>query len=209
MKHLSGGFTLLEILVAMAIFTIIGLASNAVLSSVIDSNSLSSERFDKLQTLQRAMLMIERDVLQAVHRPIRVEGETNDVVMSGEKNLFESETDGIGFVRSGWQNPQLRLPRSTLQAVGYRLQEGRLERLYGNYVDNVIGYEPKVRVLLTDVEDFSVEFFVSQNEEEVEEESAWEEKYTGTVIPRALAITIVSKDFGEIRREFLLNSGAQ
>lgn len=203
----SSGFTLLEILIAMAIFTTIGFASNAVLTTVIASNEESTERFDKLQVLQRAMMIMERDVLQVAHRAIRVEGEVNETVISGGANMLESEADGIGFVRGGWQNPQLMLPRSTLQAVGYRLQEGRLERLYGNYVDNVIGYEPKIRVLMEDVEDFRVEFYTGAAQAN-EREQSWAERYTGTQIPEALAITIVSKDFGEIRREFLLNSGA-
>ncbi len=206
MKKCSG-FTLLEILIAMAIFTTIGLASNAVLTTVIDSNKESTERFDKLQVLQRAMMVMERDVLQVAHRAVRVEGEVNEIVISGGANLLESEADGIGFVRGGWQNPQLMLPRSTLQAVGYRLQEGRLERLYGNYVDNVIGYEPKIRVLMEDIEDFKVEFYTGAAQAN-QQEQKWAERYTGTQIPEALAITIVSKDFGEIRRELLLNSGA-
>ena len=52
------GFTLIEILIAMAIFTLIGLASTGLLTTVIDSNDLSSERFEKLQQLQRAMVII-------------------------------------------------------------------------------------------------------------------------------------------------------
>lgn len=206
MKHTAGGFTLLEIMIAMAIFTVIGLASNAVLSSVIDSNQLSEERFERLQVLQRAMLVLERDLLQAVQRPIRVEGESTDVVINGGANLLSSEADGLGFVRGGWQNPQMLLPRSTLQAVGYRVQEGRLERLYGNYVDNVIGYEPKIRVIMEDVEDFTVEFYLG-GKQVGQKETKWEEKYVGTTLPQAIAVTLVSKDFGEIRREFLLNAG--
>lgn len=204
----SGGFTLLEIIIAMAIFTTIGLASNSVLNTVINSNQESTERFDKLQVLQRAMLVLERDVLQAVHRSVRIEGELNETVITGGKNVLDSEADGFGLVRGGWQNPQLILPRSTLQAVGYRLQEGRLERLYGNYVDNVIGYEPKIRVLMEDVEDFTVEFYLGAKQAN-QEEDKWAEKYTGTKLPEALAITLVSQDFGEIRREFLLNAGAE
>lgn len=200
----NAGFTLLEILVAMAIFTLIGLASTTVLSSVIDSDELSTERFEKLQRLQRSMLVLERDVLQATPRPIRVEGEANQIVFSGGSDLFQSDTDGLGFVRSGWHNPQLMLPRSTLQAVAYRLQEGQLQRLYGNYVDNVIGYEPKIKILLEDVEDFQVEFYVSPGKDPTESES-WEESYTGTELPFAVAITLTTKDFGEIRREFLLS----
>ncbi len=65
------GFTLIEILIAMAIFTLIGLASTALLTTVIDSNGISEERFNKLQLLQRAMVTIERDVQQAIARPVR------------------------------------------------------------------------------------------------------------------------------------------
>ena len=62
----ASGFTLLEIMIAMAIFTLIGVASTGLLTTVIDSNTLSGERFDKLQALQRAMIIIERDIQQAI-----------------------------------------------------------------------------------------------------------------------------------------------
>lgn len=201
------GFTLLEVLIAMAIFALIGLASSGLLTTVIDSNELSEDRFTKLQVLQRAMITIERDVLQAVPRPIRIDGETNSIVISGQKDLFESEAYGLGFVRAGWQNPQLALPRSTLQAVAYRLKEGNLERLYSNYVDNVVGHEPKVRVLLENIDDFQVRFFVDTEEDPTDPEN-WEESYMGGALPLAIAVTITTKDFGEIRREFIMSSGS-
>jgi general secretion pathway protein J len=200
------GFTLLEILIAMAIFTLIGLASTSVLTTVIDSDETSSQRFEKLEGLQRAMLTLERDILQAVPRSIRVNGEANSTVIRGGRDLLDSEADGIGFVRAGWHNPQLMLPRSTLQAVGYRLQEGQLQRLYGNYLDNVIGFEPKVKVLLEDVTDFRVEFLTSADSDV--EESSWQESYTGRLLPRAVAVTINSQHFGQIRREFFLGGSS-
>ena len=202
-RTIQCGFTLMEILIAMAIFTLIGLASTAVLTSVIDSDEMSSHRFEKLQELQRAMLTLERDMLQAVPRAIRVEGETNSIVLAAGNNQFDSEADGIGFVRGGWQNPQLMLPRSTLQAVAYRLQDGQLQRLYGNYVDNVIGYEPKVKTLLSNVEDFQVEF-ISNTEKDPTEPESWEETFIGENLPIAVAVEITTLDFGMIRREFLL-----
>lgn len=198
------GFTLLEILIAMAIFTLIGLASTGLLTTVIDSNDLSEARFDKLQALQRAMITIERDIQQAVPRPIRVEGEMQEVVMAGGETA-ESDDDGIGFVRSGWHNPQLMLPRSTLQYVAYRLREEKLERVYSNYLDNVIGHEPKVRPLLENIESFKVEFIApSNNSEEGLKEDKWSDSYKGTALPRAVAVEFVSKDFGRIRREFAI-----
>lgn len=208
MVKTQSGFTLLEILIAMAIFTLIGIASTGVMTSVIESNELSEERFDKLQSLQRTMLTIERDLLQVVPRAIRLEYETNEVVISGDKDLFDSEFYGLGFVRAGWQNPNLMLHRSTLQAVAYRVMEGRLERLYGNYVDNIAGYEPKVRVLMEDIEDFRVSFLLETGEE-AEDEDQWEESVSSNVLPVAVSITIVSKEFGEITRDFLTSVGTQ
>ncbi|MFT5838025.1 MAG: general secretion pathway protein J [Flavobacteriales bacterium] len=196
------GFTLIEILVAMAIFTIIGLASTGVLTSVINSDQLSTERFAKLEELQRAMLTIERDILQIVPRRVRINGESVSSIISGGEDVFDSDADGLGFVRAGWHNPQMLLPRSTLQTVGYRIQEEQLQRLYGNYVDNTIGFEPKVKILLSDIKDFRVSFLTET--EQLEEPEEWEDSYLSATLPIAISITIVSKTFGEIRREFML-----
>lgn len=204
----SSGFTLIEILMAMAIFTLIGLASTSLLTTVIDSDELSTERFDQLQKLQRAMLVIERDLLQAVPRRTRINGESVEQVMRGGRDLFDSEADGIGLVRAGWHNPQMMLPRSTLQAVAYRLQDGNLERLYGNYVDNVIGYEPKIKVLLENINDFQVEFKTEATGDD-DDDRGWKESFQGTQLPVAIAIEIDSIEFGLIRREFVLANGGQ
>lgn len=201
----SAGFTLLEILVAIAIFAIIGVASSALLTSVIDRNELSDARFNQLEKLQRAMIVIERDLHQAIKRPIRVDGELNKNVMVGGV-ASGSDADGIGFVRSGWHNPQFMLPRSNMQYVAYRLQDNQLQRVYGNHVDNVIGFEPKVRVLLEQVDDFQVEFFV-KSEGAPDDQRDWNESYQGTVLPRAVAVIITTESFGEIRREFMISGG--
>ncbi|WP_100642467.1 type II secretion system minor pseudopilin GspJ [Alteromonas facilis] len=200
------GFTLLEILIAMAIFAIIGVASAGLLSRVMDGNELSQDRFAQLEQIQRAMLIIERDLLQAVARPARIEGELNEIVMASGRAADNSDADSIAFVRTGWHNPQFMLPRSNMQAVAYRLKDGKLERLYGNYVDNVIGFEPKIRVLLENVEDFKVSFFIKEKGAP-ERERDWQENYVGTVLPRAIAIDITTQEHGRIRREFVISGG--
>ncbi|MDU0353228.1 type II secretion system minor pseudopilin GspJ [Paraglaciecola aquimarina] len=203
-RQAKAGFTLLEILVAMSIFTLIGLASAGVITSVIDSDKLSSERFEQLEILQRTMLTIERDLMQSVQRPTRVEGQLEKTAIVGGEGVLDSDADGISLVRGGWHNPQLILPRSTLQAVGYRMQENQLQRLYGNYVDNVIGYEPKVKVLLTDIEDFQVTFLTDRKN--LDEPNQWQEEYSSETLPIAISITLVSKTFGEIHRDFIVAS---
>ncbi|MFQ3205984.1 MAG: general secretion pathway protein J [Glaciecola sp.] len=201
-KHLKNreqsGFTLIEILVAMAIFALIAVGSVTMLTAVSAQNELSDERMQALQTMQRAMLIIERDFLQMVPRKTRVEGEVSDILVFAGEFEFESESDGIGFVRSGWHNPQLTLRRSTLQSVAYRTQNKELQRLYSTYVDNVIGFEPKVRVLLKGIESVSFEYLDKFDKKTFE----WIEAEPVEELPIAVAIIIKSEVYGEIRREF-------
>lgn len=193
----SAGFTLLEVIIAIAIFSFLALGANALLVTVIDSNDISSERALELENLQRAMIVMERDFLQMQNRIPRTQGIQNQLVITGGEFDFESDAYGVGFVRGGWQNPQLRLKRSHLQNVAYRLQEGRLERLHTNYVDAVIGTEPKVRVLLQGISDFKVEVL-----KQVSREFKWSESIEDTELPAAIAITIKTDTYGEIRRVF-------
>lgn len=193
----QGGFTLLEIIIAIAIFSLLALGANALLTTVTTSNEISAKREAQFEQLQRAMLIIERDFLQIQERVPRSQGLDNDLIITGGEFEFESDAYGIGFVRGGWRNPKLRLKRSSLQNVVYRLQEDRLERLHTNYVDAVIGAEPKVRILLNGVTDFTVEIL-----REVKTEPDWSDTVPDTTLPYAIAVIVTTEAFGEIRREF-------
>lgn len=191
------GFTLIEVLIATAIFAILALGANAMLSNIITSNDISAERELKFEQLQRAMIIMERDFLQMQARVPRTLEIENELVIRGGEFDFESEADGIGFVRVGWNNPQLRLKRSNLQNVAYRVQEERLERLHTNFVDSVVGTEPKIRVILEGVTDFRVEVL-----REVTTNLQWSETIPDVELPYAVAVTITTESFGEIRRVF-------
>ena len=192
------GFTLLEVLIAMAIFALIAFGATQILTTVTDAEEASEERFQALQNLQRAMLVMERDFLQMVPRKTRIEGEVTDTLIFAGEYLFDSSSDGLGFVRAGWHNPQLVLPRSTMQSVAYRVNEDKLERLYSTYVDNSIGFEPKVRVLLEGIEKIEFEFLEKFDTKEF----TWEEAESVEELPIAVAVIITSQLYGEIRREF-------
>lgn len=197
---IQSGFTLLEVIVAIAIFSFVALGANALLSTVTDSNELSQSRSLELEELQRAMLIMERDFLQMQQRIPRTQGIDNELVINGGEFEFESDAYGIGFVRSGWRNPELRLNRSHLQNVAYRLQENRLERLHTNYVDSVIGTEPKVRVILKGVTDFKIEVL-----NEISTKMDWTDTVENTQLPAAIAVTITTETFGEIKRIFMVS----
>jgi len=195
----KSGFTLIELIVAIAIFSLVAVATNQVLQSVSASSELSDSELSSLQSLQRAMLVIERDFQQIVDRIPRKQGQENSLMIDGGEFDFESDADGISFVRNGWHNPQLILARSSLQSVIYRVQENQLQRLHTNYVDSVIGTEPKMRVLLEDIEDLKVEML---REVSTTEAFNWSETIESTELPKAVQITITSSKYGEFRRIF-------
>ena len=73
------------------------------------------------------------------------------------------------------------------------------------YVDSVLGTEPKVRELLDNVTNFTVEFNTGGSESG---EAAWHDNYIGETLPRAIRVTITLADMGEIQRVFALTEQA-
>lgn len=111
------GFTLLEVLLALVLMSLIGLACWRLFDSVLRSDAASRGHAQALGQLQRAMAVIESDV---------------------RHGLFASGTCasayGVGlqaqrlhWLRGGVRNP-LDAPHSDLRRVEYRVQNGTLWR---------------------------------------------------------------------------------
>ncbi|MDF5565276.1 type II secretion system minor pseudopilin GspJ, partial [Vibrio parahaemolyticus] len=62
------GFTLIEVLVSIAIFASLSVAAYQVVSQVQRSNALSQERTQRLNEIQRAMVMMDNDFRQMAMR---------------------------------------------------------------------------------------------------------------------------------------------
>ena len=149
------GFTLIEILVALFIFAVVGLISAHLLGRTVNAYEVLDDRGQRLSQIHRAMLVVERDMLQFRNRPIRMaQGEPLPALMIGDEGA-------LSMTRGGWRNP-LQRPRSELQRVGYRIQEEKLVRAYWPVLDRRGDEEPISQTLLEGVED--LEFFaIDQN----------------------------------------------
>lgn len=194
------GFTFIEMLLATAIFALVGLASVAVLDSVTRSDTASQAALARLQKLQQVMMLIERDLWQITPRQIRVNGESpNKVMLAGVPNWLESDDDGVSFSHAGWTNPAMVLPRSEVQLVGYRLKDNKLERLFYIYPDAVTGTEPQIQVLLEDIDSFKLTY--------LDQEGAWQDSWVQEKMPKALKMVITQQSTGELERIFTLPGG--
>ena len=144
------GFTLVEILVALLVFAVVGLLSTRLLSQSINNQNNLQDRGQRLAEIHRAMRVLQRDIVQLSRRKIRdAQGEELPA-------LIVSDQGAIEFSRVGWRNP-LRQPRSEVQRVGYRWQDEKIIRGYWLTLDRSYDAEPAYQTLLENVE--AIEFF--------------------------------------------------
>ena len=95
------GFTLLELLIAIAIFALLGLGTYRMLDSVLQTDRVTRDHELQLRELVRAMAAFERDVLQVQARPTRDPFGDPRAALLGE----DLDNPALELTRSGWRNP--------------------------------------------------------------------------------------------------------
>jgi general secretion pathway protein J len=193
----SRGFTLLEILIALAIFALLAVMAYSGLSSVLRTREITDARADALNQLVMANRLLARDLEQVVPRPIRDEyGDTQPPLLGGS-------TIGriIELTRGGWRNPAGQL-RSTLQRVAYRVDEESLIREYWVTLDRAQESEPLEQTLLDGVQSVTLRF--------LDDKQTWHTEWpplglneadnAGELnLPLATEVTLEIEGWGEIR----------
>lgn len=146
------GFTLVEILVALFIFAIIGVVAAASLQSMIRTHHALQIADKKLLELQIFMTLIRRDMAQAIDRPIR------DSDGNSEPSFVGSGGSQITLTRTGLINPFNSAAQSDMQRVGYDVEGGDLVRLTWNVLDQPPKAVPEKQVLLHHVTSLKWQF---------------------------------------------------
>lgn len=199
-RHQKKGFTLIEVLVSIAIFASLSVAAYQVVSQIQRSNQLSQERTERLNELQRTMVMMDNDFRQIALRRTRTEGEEpEEQLIFWSDYLLDSDAKGVMFARLGWHNPQQQFPRGEVTKVGYRLKGGTLQRIWWRYPDTPVGQEGIVTPLLTQVESFDLRFYDGK-----QWQNSWDSSNT---LPKAVSVVLMLKDYGKVTRTYLTPDG--
>lgn len=185
------GFTLIEMMLAIAIFALLSLMATQILRSILQTHQRVDDKNQQMGQIHLALALMERDISQATVRPAADESRPNLADFIVVKGI----SDEIELVHRHWANPGAILARSSLERVKYRLRAGQLERLSFPTPGATIS-QARIVPLIHDVERFQLRF---------SQAGAWQNGwYASAVLPQAIEVTVELPKYGRLRRIILL-----
>ena len=190
------GFSLVELLVALAVFAALAAAAYGGLAEIARVRGALAERQDRFAAVVRAVSTFERDLRQAVSRPVRGNGREELPALAGA-------TDRIELTRLGFANPRAE-PRSNLERVAYTVDTRRLMRGRYPVLDRAPGTTPTATLLFDGVDALRLRYLGT--------DGVWRDMWppadtgaaAGTqvnqLLPRAIEFRIDVAGTGELRR---------
>jgi general secretion pathway protein J len=150
------GFTLLEVLIAIAIVALLALMGYRALSALSESESRLSSETARWRTLDLFFARLEADLREAVPRTARSGAATEPAWLAA---VDAAGNGALVFSRAG---PDFAIdPGSGGQRLGYRLRNGSIEVLYWAGYDRPRDSEPTAYGLLSGVTQFRLSYLTS------------------------------------------------
>ena len=184
------GFTLIEVLVSLFIFSIISVGATTALTQSLKTKEQLASVMDELSEINIARTIIKNDISAITLRASRDE--------LGDKrpySLFSDSTVLLSFTRRGLENPGGLEKRGDLERVNYVFEEGSLIRI--SYEHENPGQMPNTYrlVLLKNIEDIKIKGIKYENNSMIKVNNS-DIRFSNIEIPlvRAIVLEVTDKN---------------
>lgn len=204
------GFTLVELLIAIFIFTIISVIALNSFMSAMKSKEKVVEVVDDLTKIQTAYVVIKRDVSQIVNRAILTQrGINSPAVISGVQHQSAKKVWGsnmLEFTRMG-NKPLVSNNQkvSNLVRIAYYFDGNTLRRINFRELDQTKGELIDSKEIMKDISDFRIKFidvFGSEVSSWFMESSS--SNSSSSNLPYGIIVRFTAKSLGDIEWVFAL-----
>lgn len=194
------GFTLLEIIVVVLVFSVMAAMAYGGLNSVLKTRRGIEDSMQRTADFQRAFQRLRGDFQNLRDRAAR------DSYGDPQPPLSISREGELQLVRGGWRSP-VQTGRSSMERVRYRLKDRALHRASWRVLDLPQEAEPSELALLREVEEIRWRFLDGAREWQTQWPNekalaASQGSASGEPPPLAVELTLVTKDWGEMRLLF-------
>ena len=211
-NSLSKGFTLVEVLIAMAITALVAVVAYSGLSAAISGAESLRSASVRAHDIHQTLGLLSSDLRQTVNRPVIDEfGQVAPALSGGEL-----ARDMLSLTRAGWHN-STAAPRSGLQRVHWWLEDDELGRGYYPVLDRTAGTESIETLILDEVTRFEVRFLpalgmIESDRDDVIDRRNWQENWIADLSrpgltptpPAAVEVVLDISGLGEVRRLYVL-----
>lgn len=197
------GFTLLELIVVIAIFGVMSAMAYGGLSSVMKTRSHVEQSMERTAEYQKAFMRLRNDFQAAHWRPVRDAFGTTQAAFIGDA------TSHVTLTRAGWRNP-LSQPRASLERVTYYLDTDKKALIRSSFrvLDQAQDAKPVQVALLENVTELNWRYLDASREWKNTWPTASTNNSTAGAAkaapPLAVEITLVTPDLGELKFLFKL-----
>ena len=188
----DAGFTLVEALVSLFVFSLIAGGGVTMLGQAVESQRRIAVQEASLRQLQTARALLEADLMQIVSRPVRMPDNSRAPAFVGGDEALP-----LAFVRAAAEPDPNIGASSSLVYVQYFVREGQLVRKSRTQLDATDGTPETERVIL-DGTNVRFSFFDGVD---------WREQWApGARPPRAVALEAELPRYGAVRVESVVGS---
>ena len=148
----EAGFTLVEVLVSLLIFSLISVGTIVALTATLDARDRAQERMAKTEALAAAHRLLSEDVATLTQR-------TNRDVLGGviDESRLPPRPDQLTLTRRARPNPDGLFARGDLLRVSWRVEDGQLIRAYLPHENPARIETPVDRIILDGVREMRIE----------------------------------------------------